>query len=297
MTINIESLGPVRAKLGECPIWDAESRQLCFLDCRVGRIYRLDPATGQIIQTYRIPAPAGSFALNADGRFLVALKEEMALLDPVSGALKYIARMHDSHPNLRLNDGEAMPDGGFVVGTMHSFREEGQDPLGGLYRLAPDGSFERQDKGFGVTNGPCVNPLDGRLYVSDSSQQAIYSYEITPAGKLLDQRLFINTGKYGSGPDGCCFDRLGGLWAALVREGAIARFGPDGTLTHKIDVPVTHPASLCFGGDNLDELFVTSISDSGRLRAEGALDGAVLRIRGTGMQGFALAKTRIGMTV
>ncbi|GAA4416163.1 senescence marker protein-30 (SMP-30) (regucalcin) (RC) [Advenella faeciporci] len=297
MTINIESLGSVRAQLGECPIWDVGNRQLCFMDCRGGYIYRLDPATGQIIQAYRVPAPAGSFALNVDGRFLVALKEEMVLFDPVSGEIECIARIDDTHSNLRLNDGEAMPDGSFVVGTMHVPREEGQYPLGGLYRLAPDGSFEQQDKGFGVTNGPCVSPLNGRLYVSDSSVQTIYSYEITPLGKLTDQRIFINTGKYGSGPDGCCFDRLGGLWMALVREGAIARFEADGTLTHKIKMPVSHPSSLCFGGDNLDELFVTSISDSGRLRADGPFDGAVLRIRGIGIQGFAPAKTRIGMSV
>ncbi|NLY63965.1 MAG: SMP-30/gluconolactonase/LRE family protein [Alcaligenaceae bacterium] len=293
--MNIESVGTIRAALGECPVWDIEKQQLWFMDGRAGHIYLLDPVTGEPVLTYKVPAPAGSFALNADGRLVVALKEEVALFDPVSGKLEVIARLDEHHPNMRLNDGEAMPDGSFVVGTMHVFREEGQAPLGGLYRLARDTSFERQDKGIGVTNGPCVSPLDGRFYVSDSSARSIFSYGILPDGSLTDRRAFLNTGMYDSGPDGCCFDEQGGLWTALVHIGAIARFGPDGKLTHKIDVPVAHPASLCFGGTDLDELFVTSISDSGRLRADGPFDGMVLRIRGTGMQGFALSKTRICM--
>lgn len=296
MAIEIAPVGTIRAALGECPVWDIANQQLWFIDSRAGVIRRLDPATGIIAASVTVPAPAGSFCLNADGRLLVALKEKLVLVDPFTGAQQFLAAVEDSHPHLRLNDGEPMPDGSFVVGTMHVYREENEPPLGGLYRLRPDGVLMKLDTGIGIANGPCVNPLDLRLYISDSSIRSIYSYVIAADGTLADRRLFVNTGPYDSGPDGCCFDTQGGLWTALVRAGAIARFGPDGVMTHRISLPLTHPASLCFGGERLDELFITSISDSGRLRADGPLDGAILRIRGCGMQGMVPAHTRIGLS-
>jgi sugar lactone lactonase YvrE len=295
MTIDIEPLGSFRAALGECPIWDMENQLLWFMDCRAGLIHQIDPATGRTVATSEVPAPAGSFALNADGRLVVALRQVIALYDPATGVIETIAQIEDSHPNLRLNDGEALPDGSFIVGTMHVLRNEGEPPLGGLYRLYPNGCLVKLDSNIGITNGPCISPVDGRFYVSDSSVRTIYSYVIATDGTLADRRVFVNTQAYASGPDGCCFDSDGGLWTALVHAGAIARFAPDGVLTHKIELPLTHPASLCFGGTNLDELFVTSIRDSGRLRGDKPLDGAVLRVRGMGAQGRAPARTRIGL--
>ena len=295
MTIDIEPLGSVRAALGECPIWYMENQRLWFMDCRAGLIHQIDPATGRTVATSEVPAPAGSFARNADGRLVVALRQVIALYDPATGVIETIAQIEDSHPNLRLNDGEALPDGSFIVGTMHVLRNEGEPPLGGLYRLYPNGCLVKLDSNIGITNGPCISPVDGRFYVSDSSVRTIYSYVIATDGTLADRRVFVNTQAYASGPDGCCFDSDGGLWTALVHVGAIARFAPDGVLTHKIELPLTHPASLCFGGANLDELFVTSIRDSGRLRGDKPLDGAVLRVRGMGAQGRAPARTRIGI--
>jgi len=292
LTPSIERIGTITADLGECPLWNTEDARLWFMDCRRGIVHAMDPSSGQASRI-DVPPPTGSFAFNHDGRLVVALKEEIALVDPRSGALERIARIDDSHPNLRLNDGTALTDGSFVVGTMHVFREPGEAPLGGLYRLSPDGRLRKLDRGFGVVNGPRVSPLDGRLYVCDSAQRLIVSYAFDGDGGLIDRRTFITTQSFDSAPDGCCFDTEGGLWTALVHASAVARFAPDGTLTHRIDVPLTHPTSLCFGGPRMTELFVTSIRDSGRLRGDGPLDGAVLRVRGCGFRGYAPSLCRL----
>jgi sugar lactone lactonase YvrE len=199
--------------------------------------------------------------------------------------LRRVARIGDSHPNLRLNDGAAMPDGSFIVGTMHVFREAGEAPLGGLYRLNVDGKLHRLDTGLGVVNGPAMHPHGTRFSVCDSEARKIYSYAVGADGLLSSRFMFVDTSAFGSAPDGCCFDRDGGLWTALVHAGAIARFDAQGKLTNRIDLPLRHPASLCFGGAQLQDIYVTSISDSGRLKAGGPLDGALLRIRGSGFLG------------
>jgi L-arabinonolactonase len=295
--VRIERVGALAADLGECPLWDDGRRRLWFMDCRHGRIFSIDPEDADRgIERIDVPPPAGSFAFNDDGRLVVALKESIALVEPRSAAPpRIVARIDDSHPDLRLNDGTAMPDGSFVVGTMHVERGDGEPPLGGLYRLSPAGELRKLDRGFGVCNGPRVSPRNGRFHVCDSAARRIFSYAIDAGGGLSDRRPFVDTATLGSGPDGCCFDDRGGLWTALVRVGALARFDAGGRMTHRIDVPVAHPSALCFGGPGLADLFVTSIRDSGRLRANGALDGAVLRLRGSGFRGQAPSLCRIAL--
>lgn len=291
--MKIQRLGDLKTALGECPVWHGQ--QLWLLDCRLGLILALDPGSGEITARHEAPAPLGSFAFNGDrgDSIVLALKEEVASLDLRTGQRRTLARLDDSHPHLRLNDGTALADGSFVVGSMHVFREADEPPLGGFYRLDTNLEFRKLDTGFGITNGPCVNPVNGRLHVADSATRVIYSYAYGADGSLADKQVFARTDAYDTGPDGCTFDSEGGLWTALVRAGALARFDMQGHLTHKIELPLAHPSALCFGGPDMSDLFVTSISDSGRLSASGPLDGAVLKVTGLGFRGHARPACRI----
>lgn len=281
--LDMFRVSPEKAALGECPLWDPRAGRLWWLDCRRGLIHSLHLATGEH-QQHEVPAPVGSMAFNQDGRWLLALKDEVVLFDPTASQQRSLGRLEDSHPHLRFNDGAALPDGRFLVGTMHTFRQEGEPPLGGLYVVETDGRLHRVDRGLGVVNGPVTHPITGELFVADSEARQIYAYSHTDES-TWSKRTFVNTEPLGSSPDGCCFDAQGGLWTALVRKGQLARFDAQGELTHLVPVPLTHPTSLCFGGTELDELFVTSISDSGRLTAQGELDGHVLRLTGLGFKG------------
>ena len=283
--MEIQRLGDLKTALGECPVWHRQ--QLWLLDCREGLIYALNPDTGGVTARHEVPPPLGSFAFNDDDCIVLSLKEEIAALNLRDGQLRALARIEASNPHLRLNDGISLADGSFVVGTMHVFREPGEAPLGGLYRLDTRLQLHKLDEGLGITNGPCVNPVSGRLHVADSAARVIYSYAIAADGALADKQVFVRTDVHDSGADGCCFDSEGGLWTALVRAGALARFDMQGRLTHKIDLPVAYPSALCFGGPAMSDLFVTSISDSGRLSASGPLDGAVLKLTGLGFRGAA----------
>jgi sugar lactone lactonase YvrE len=283
---EIAPLGTIRTDLGECPVWDAARQRLWLADCRRGWIHVIDPAQGDEMR-HDLPAPLGSFALNGEDNLVVALKEQLALYTPSTGALRCVADIGDRHPNLRLNDGTPMPDGSFVVGTMHVFREPDEAPLGRLYRLDSAGNFARIERGFGIVNGPMPHPSRAEFYVCDSAARSIYRYRLDGGGRLSGRERFVDTAPLGSAPDGCCFDSDGGLWTALVHAGALVRFDAVGQLTHRIDLPVAHPASLCFGGPALEDIYVTTIRDSGRLSADGPLDGAVLRVRGTGLRGAA----------
>jgi gluconolactonase len=49
------------------------------------------------------------------------------------------------------------------------------------------------------------------------------------------------------------------VWVATGEAGAIARFGPDGSLDRTLDVPADFVSSVCFGGDDLRDVYVTTI--------------------------------------
>lgn len=287
----IQPLGLLQTQLGECPVWDAQRQWLWLIDSRAGWLLALD-ATGAERVRCELPPPLGSFALNQDGRLVLALRDTVVLFDPVSGRLQTLGRLEEQHPHLRLNDGAALSDGSFCVGTLHTFRAPDEPPLGGLYRMDTRGLMQRVDRGYGVVNGPVQHPVTGRLHVCDSSERRIYAYPWPPEPTWA-RELFADTGALGSAPDGCCFDDEGGLWTALVHRGELVRFDEAGHCSQRFSLPLTHPSSLCFGGPELRTLYVTSIADSGRLRADGPLDGRVLQVAGLGRRGAARPQCRI----
>lgn len=288
---DIQAFGTLHTRLGECPVWDAARQWLWLIDSRAGLLVALD-AQGEEQQRLELPAPLGSIALNHDGRMVVALRESVVLLDPASGRLQTLGRLEEQHPQLRLNDGAALADGSFCVGTMHTLRAPGEAPLGGLYLIDTAGRMERVDQGYGVVNGPVQHPVDGRVFVSDSAARRIHVYS-APGDAPWRRTLFADTQALGSAPDGACFDDAGGLWSVMVHTGEIVRFDAQGRPGQRQRLPLAHPSSLCFGGPDLDELYVTSISDSGRLSAGGPLDGRVLRVRGLGRRGAPRPQCRI----
>jgi sugar lactone lactonase YvrE len=59
-------------------------------------------------------------------------------------------------------------------------------------------------------------------------------------------------------PDGLAVDAEGCIWIALYLGWRLLRLDPNGTVLRDIRSPVLNPTSLCFGGPDLDVLYVTS---------------------------------------
>ncbi len=71
--------------------------------------------------------------------------------------------------------------------------------------------------------------------------------------------------------DGLAMDSEGGVLVALG-EGGIARFRPDGTLDGRIEVPADFVTSLCFGGEDMRELYITGVANGGGVLLRGRAD-------------------------
>lgn len=293
MKTSIRRIGNSKDLLGESPCWDAAAGSVWWVDSLAGVARRLtvEPGIGTG-EVHHLPAPVGSIALCERGGLVVALKDRFARYDPAGQELHTIARIDVDHPDVRLNDGKCDRWGNFIAGTLQLHRAAGEPALGGLYRLAPDGRLEVLARGNGLTNGPCFSP-DGRtLYVADSSigVRTIWAYDYRPDEPLANRRVFAQTEGLGAGPDGAAVDEEGFLWIALPRIGQLGRFAPDGSLDRVLKTPATHPTSLCFGGPELDRLYVTSISRSPNLAGPLPGDGGLWEVRGLPARGIAVGR-------
>jgi gluconolactonase len=63
-------------------------------------------------------------------------------------------------------------------------------------------------------------------------------------------------------------DAEGGVWVALGGGGGVGRFSPGGELEQVLDVPADFVSSLCFGGQDGRELFVTTTGTLFRARVD-----------------------------
>jgi L-arabinonolactonase len=133
------------------------------------------------------------------------------------------------------------------------------------------------------------SPTEPTLIYGDSTGEEIYRYDFDVAsGAISNRRVFLDTRHLPWRVDGANFDAEGYYWCALVYDWSIARFAPDGRLDRMIRLPTRFPTMCCFGGANLDILYVTTASyflDEQGFK-EQPLAGSVLSIHGLGVHGL-----------
>lgn len=283
--MEIRRIGDGRYELGESPQWDPVDGVLYWVDSLAVKIFRLDPPTGNI-ESWELPGNyLGSMALREQGGAVVAMDAGFHLFDFDSGRCEMIAEPEAELASNSFNDGKVDRRGRFVAGSMHS---EETAPTGALYRLDPGHAWTRLDAGFACSNGPCWSP-DGRtLYFADSPNQVIYAYDYDlEAGTVADRRVFLSTRVLGGQPDGATVDADGYVWSAQFGGGCLRRFAADGSLDRTVELPVSWVASVMFGGDDLDTLYVTSIGAAlGDKTDPSPQAGGLFAIHGLGAKGL-----------
>ena len=284
MAVTIERVGNTRDQIGEGPVWDGAEGALYRIDAERGEIFRLQPSTGGVRSWKVEPARhVGSFALRKGGGAVLATNHGLELFDFDSGQLKLIDYPEGKQPHTRFNDGKVDSRGRFVVGEINLKGET----VGRFYRLDPDLKHTRLGEGVACFNGPCFSP-DGRiLYYSDTTVDTIFACDYDPAsGAVSNRRVFAKTTELNGSPDGCTVDAEGRVWSALVRSGQVGCFTPDGKLERVVKVPPKHVSSTMFGGENLDDLYITSIGSAlGGMLQPNEADGGLYVICGLGVKG------------
>lgn len=250
--------------IGECPTWDDRTRRFRWIDVAAKRLQSCDEHGGDIRRQTLDDFP-GSFGLRESEGLVVAFRRGVALLDAAGAVVAENPLAPDVVAQERFNDGACDSRGRFWVGTMDKAM---QCPVGGLYRIDPDLSIHRMTDGIGLSNGIAFSPDDTRLYHCDSSPSTVWVHDFdAESGTVSNRRELLHWDYDTMGKaDGCAVDAEGFLWIAAPGTGSIMRFDPDGALERILAVPTQFPASLCFGGDDLQTIYITSLRPGGQGR-------------------------------
>ncbi|MCB1646071.1 MAG: SMP-30/gluconolactonase/LRE family protein [Pseudomonadales bacterium] len=283
MPLTIDEVCSLNNKLGEGPLWDEALQQLFWVDSLKGQIFRLDYQSQQV-SNWETGEMTGCLALVSDQQAIVALQSGLHWFNFTDGALTPVPHTSVTDARTRFNDGKTDRAGNFLTGTMGiTIREPA---LGALYRLNKDLSLECLLTDVAVSNGPCFSP-DGSLFYFTDGKRRIFAFDYDPHGPLRGQRVLIDTGALGFASDGATIDSEGNLWTALIQPGEIGCFSPQGKLLTRFSIPARLPSSVMFGGPALDELYITSISESGNRTSPEPEAGRLFVVRGTGVRGIA----------
>jgi len=291
MTPTITAIDAPVAALGESPVWCTEEAILYWVDIDGKTIHRHDPATNTH-EMRSIDGRPGSIALTSErDRLLVASEHQLLGLDWNTGAITPFASLEVPGAGNRLNDGRCDPVGRFVVGSMYADTTAGRT-TGTLHRFHHDRELVTLRTHIGVANGLAFDADRERMYFADTPTERVlvFDYEAS-TGDLSNQRLFFDYQRYPGKPDGACIDDDGCYWSASVYGWTLLRITPNGDVDCRIELPIQKPSMPCFGGANLDTLFVTTIGTGGTIPSEPGRDGfepgATLAIEGLGVKGIS----------
>jgi sugar lactone lactonase YvrE len=240
-------------RLGEGPVWDERTQALWWVDMHGLALKRYDGR----LHVFPMAEPPGSIALARDGSLLLAMQS--GVYRWTAGSLSRLSVPDEHAPGLRFNDGRCDRAGRFWVGTL---KEPDFPPEGVLYRISTAGSARAFRSGIQVPNSICFSP-DGRtMYFADSPRHKIWAFDYdAEAGEIRGERLFASP--HPGFPDGSCVDADGGLWNAEWGAGRVVRYTPEGKAERVVEVPAPNPTCPCFGGRDLDTLYITSAGGAG----------------------------------
>jgi sugar lactone lactonase YvrE len=275
----VEHVLEVGNVIGEAPVWVPEEGRLYWVDTESALAFSWRPAANEL-RRHELSMPATALLRRRGGGWVAVTKEGLAFWDQASGAFEPIADPVAAFPDLCFNDGAVDRSGAVVAGTMN-FREHVR-PDGRLYRLGSDLSLSELDSGLSVANGIGFSPDGATMYVSEQFAGRILAWDWDAAtGKASGRRVFAQVAKEKGLPDGIVVDAEGCVWNGRWGGATVARYAPDGSLDREYALPVETGTCLAFGGEGMDELFVTTawygLDEAGRRARPGS--GDLFRIR------------------
>ena len=268
---------------GEGPVWSERWGGLRWVDMFAGDVLSL-AADGKIAREH-VGDLAAAVRPRRGGGAVLGVERGFALQDR-DGTVEALPELWDD-PNLRMNEGGCDPEGRFYCGSMAYDKQPG---AGALYRLDPDGSVTVVLDGLTVSNGLEWSPDGSRAYYNDTDTYRTDVFEYDDESGLTGRRPFVEIPADVGRPDGLTVDGEGGVWVAINRGGAVHRYTPEGHLDTVVEVPARKVTACTFGGQQLDQLFITT-SREDLEPGEDPLAGSVFRadpgIRGLPAREFA----------
>ncbi|MCE7062192.1 SMP-30/gluconolactonase/LRE family protein [Dyadobacter sp. CY343] len=243
-------------ELGEGPVWDVVRKCILWVDITKGEIHQFFLADKRH-EVFHADQMVGAIALRADGKLIAALQHGFYTIDLNTKSMQAIADPEVALPNNRFNDGKCDPAGRFWAGTMSI---SDQEKAGKLYMMDTDGTVSIKIDEVTCSNGMAWSHDHQTFYYIDTGAQEVvaYDFDIENAA-ITNKRSIIQIASEEGYPDGMAIDSEGMLWIAIWGGWKVNRYDPGtGRLLFEIHLPVSLVTSCTFGGEHLEDLYITT---------------------------------------
>lgn len=281
-----QALATQACELGESPFWHPQEQRLYWVDIPGKQILRTHVAQGTV-ETWDMPSEPGCIAPAASGGLVMALRHGVFRAPTWGGALEPLATLDYDPAQMRANDGKCDALGRFWIGTIDETKVARNAALYVLDCRAGTPLLERKTDPATLpattANGLGWSSDGHTLYWADTPSHTVHAwdFEVT-SGAMSAHRHFAqfpakpagwhytpaaDNGGYRGRPDGAAVDAQGNYYVAMFEGRRLCKFAPDGTLLAEIATPAQCPTMPCFGGEDLQTLFITT-ARHGRSAAE-----------------------------
>lgn len=279
-------------------VWMSDQESACAEALPNGSLHRVGKAGG---------APNG-INMDRQGRILIANfggpddgRGPLQRLDPATGEVEAVCAELQGRPLFGSN--YPIVDSKDRIWCSHSTWGPIDKAFAGqndglVYRVDPDGTTTILAEGIEFANGLALDYDERNLFVCESTGCDVLRYSIRDDGSLgnperygpklglsalevQDRRPLTAElrGQLGM-TDGCGFDQDGNLWVTLVMANKIVAITPGGDVVTVAFDPegriMRHPTNISWGGPDMRDLYIGSISSNYVLHAKSPVPGMPL---------------------
>jgi gluconolactonase len=234
----------------------ASDGSLFFVNWLSSSIVRLAP-DGAVAEWFNTGGNPAGLAFHRDGSLYVADEG-----DQIHGLLRInqnrdarlVVNTHGEQPLNGAND--LVFDAAGILYFSDPWRSSLENPIGGFYRLSPDGRLEQIDSGLAFPNGVAVD--ESYAYLAETRHNRILRYALGADGSVGPREEWSRL-EGTPGPDGMAFDAEGNLYVAHFGGSRVDVIAPSGEIVDRVEVPGSKPTNVAFGGPDRRTLVVTEV--------------------------------------
>lgn len=265
--LEVVKLSSNQFRFVEGPAWDGH--RLYFSDLNASKIFRHTPGSG-FTEFINNPFSTNGIVYR-DGLLYICESGagRVISIDTLGDFQEIFARNYDDKSLNSPND-LCLDEQNGIYFTDPAF---GFNPIQpeSVYYISPEMEVNRILSHQTKPNGILYSEQKKRIFISDTYHRFIYSYDVSTPGVIGDTIEFaelkiadFREDDY-SGADGMTFDKNGYLYVAT--ESGIQVFDDTGNPEYIIEIPET-PTNCTFGGENLDELYITAQKNIYRVKLD-----------------------------
>ena len=247
--------------LGESALWHVATRRFMWVDLYQPEIFDMDIGSMKVRRrALNLIAPIGSMVATSDPDvMLICHRNGLSLLNLTTLKHCDYCNPEQGRDAIIFNDMKVDRWGRLWVGTSH---EKEMQPRGALWCVKDKHTWSLADAGFPVSNGPAFSVDGTTMYFNDSVGRQTFVYDINADDLKARNRRVLKSCTVDEGmPDGVTVDASGAIWNAQWAGAALVRLSPEGAVLARHHVPSGHVTSLCFGGDEMKTIFITTARD------------------------------------